>query len=283
LQMRLQKVAYKKIATHLDKTELACRLHYHQLSHGGNRRKRTNSLSSNSSDKSATSPAQTPLDPSRARSSTPSHISPSGAVQKLSSSTPSKIKGKPLLPKPADGSTPGRKQSPAKSKQLRVNCDTGSIDREKLQQIIEAQHKQFWPNVAAEYGGPYTPEYLEQCWRNGLKSGPPTPAISPQSKAGSPISSCPPEEVGTPDSMKSMSMETISELPTPQPLNASCPPTPAAEVESVQADTESDDKMAVEIPTPEEPQTKMEVADHAPDVAMNDIPEAGESEHNWSD
>src|SRR5688572_12258539 len=108
--MRLQKVAYKKIATHLDKTELACRLHYHQLSHGGNRRKRTNSLSSNSSDKSATSPAQTPtsgVDSSRHRSTTPSRlspISPTGAIQKLSANNPSKIKGKPLLPKPADGS-----------------------------------------------------------------------------------------------------------------------------------------------------------------------------------
>jgi len=286
LQMRLQKVAYKKIATHLDKTELACRLHYHQLSHGGNRRKRTNSLSSNSSDKSGTSPAQTPLDSSRARSSTPSRltpISPTGAIQKLSTSTPSKIKGKPLLPKPADGSTPGRKQSPAKSKQLRVNCDTGSIDREKLQKVIEAQHKQFWGNVAAQYGGLYTAEYLEQYWHNGLKSGPPTPAISPQSNAGSPISSCPREEVGTPDSMKSMNIEIISELPTPQPLNASCPPTPAAEAEPAQADIESDDKMAVEVSTPEESQTKMDVADNTPDVAMNDIPEAGESEHNWSE
>lgn len=284
--MRLQKVAYKKIATHLDKTELACRLHYHQLSHGGNRRKRTNSLSSNSSDKSATSPAQTPIDPSRARSSTPSHlshISSTGAIRKLSTSTPSKIKGKPLLPKPADGSAPGRKQSPAKSKQLRVNCDTGSIDREKLQRVIEAQHKQFWGNVAAQYGGQYTAEYLEQYWHNGLKSGPPTPAISPQSKAGSPILSCLTEEVGTPDSMKSMTIETISELPTPQPLNASCPPTPAAEAEAAQADTESDDKIAVEISTPEEPQEKMEVADHASDVAMNDIPEAGESGHSWSE
>ena len=137
--------------------------------------------------------------------------------------------------------------------------------------------------MAAQYGGLYTAEYLEQYWHNGLKSGPPTPAISPQSNAGSPISSCPREEVGTPDSMKSMNIEIISELPTPQPLNASCPPTPAAEAEPAQADIESDDKMAVEVSTPEESQTKMDVADNTPDVAMNDIPEAGESEHNWSE
>lgn len=40
---------YKHIAAHLKKTELACRLHYHQLSHGSNRRKRTTSVSSGSS------------------------------------------------------------------------------------------------------------------------------------------------------------------------------------------------------------------------------------------
>ncbi|KAK3301778.1 uncharacterized protein B0T15DRAFT_323215 [Chaetomium strumarium] len=49
LQTRLQKMPYKHIAAHLKKTELACRLHYHQLSHGSNRRKRTTSMSSGSS------------------------------------------------------------------------------------------------------------------------------------------------------------------------------------------------------------------------------------------
>ena len=288
--MRLQKVAYKKIATHLDKTELACRLHYHQLSHGGNRRKRTNSLSSNSSDKSATSPAQTPtsaVDPSRQRSSTPSRLSPissTGAIQKLSANVHSKIKGKPLLPKPADGSTPARnKPSPAKAKQLR--CDTASIDRERLARIIEVQNKQFWGAVAAQYGGSYSPDYLEQCWNNGLKSGPPTPAISPQSKVGSPISTCSPEDAATPDSMKSPMMETISELPTPQPLISSpSPPVESPDCSAVQAqlDSESDDKMVVELSHSEDQQTKTEF-EHTSDVTMNDIPEAGESEHNWSE
>ncbi|UNI22928.1 hypothetical protein JDV02_008772 [Purpureocillium takamizusanense] len=50
LQTRLQKMPYKHIAAHLNKTELACRLHYHQLSHGSTRRKRTASCSSGSSD-----------------------------------------------------------------------------------------------------------------------------------------------------------------------------------------------------------------------------------------
>ncbi|KAI5781790.1 hypothetical protein DFH27DRAFT_306344 [Peziza echinospora] len=285
LQMRLQKVAYKKIATHLDKTELACRLHYHQLSHGGNRRKRTNSLSSNSSEKSASSPVQTPngLDSTARRSPTPSRlspISPNGAIQKLSASTPSKIKGKPLLPKPSDGSTPSRKQSPAKSKQLRVNCDAGSIDRERLHKIFEEQSKKLWASVATQYGGPFTADYLESFWKNGLKSGPPTPAISPQSKAGSPIASCIPEEAGTPESMRSEPMETISELPTPQPLVHSTPaPTQAPEAAVVEPKVEahtSEARAVSEVPTKQPAQTKVEPCEEPADVTMNDIPEANE-------
>ncbi|RFU79407.1 hypothetical protein TARUN_2862 [Trichoderma arundinaceum] len=46
VQTRLQKMPYKHIAAHLKKTELACRLHYHQLSHNSGRRKRASSVSS---------------------------------------------------------------------------------------------------------------------------------------------------------------------------------------------------------------------------------------------
>lgn len=59
LRTRLQKMPYKHIAAHLNKTELACRLHYHQLSHGSSRRKRAASNSSGS-DRSPVMPATTP-------------------------------------------------------------------------------------------------------------------------------------------------------------------------------------------------------------------------------
>ncbi|TQV94388.1 hypothetical protein V2A60_002583 [Cordyceps javanica] len=59
LRTRLQKMPYKHIAAHLNKTELACRLHYHQLSHGSSRRKRTAS-SSSGSDRSPVMPSLTP-------------------------------------------------------------------------------------------------------------------------------------------------------------------------------------------------------------------------------
>ncbi|ATY62983.1 hypothetical protein A9K55_009352 [Cordyceps militaris] len=51
---------YKHIAAHLNKTELACRLHYHQLSHGSSRRKRTASHSSGSDQQSPVMPSLTP-------------------------------------------------------------------------------------------------------------------------------------------------------------------------------------------------------------------------------
>ncbi|KAI1326678.1 hypothetical protein F5Y16DRAFT_225039 [Xylariaceae sp. FL0255] len=74
LQTRLQKMPYKHIASHLKKTELACRLHYHQLSHGSNRRKRTTSVSSgSSSEQSPVLPAiiPSPIHESSSRDTTP--------------------------------------------------------------------------------------------------------------------------------------------------------------------------------------------------------------------
>ncbi|KAH8657262.1 hypothetical protein BGZ61DRAFT_500086 [Ilyonectria robusta] len=64
LQTRLQKMPYKYIAAHLKKTELACRVHYHQLSHGSNLRKRAASCSfAGTNDHS---PAMAPTAPSPA-------------------------------------------------------------------------------------------------------------------------------------------------------------------------------------------------------------------------
>lgn len=45
MRTRNSKMPYKHIAAHLQKTELACRLHYHQMTFGNNRRRRANSAS----------------------------------------------------------------------------------------------------------------------------------------------------------------------------------------------------------------------------------------------
>ncbi|KAL7270793.1 hypothetical protein RUND412_006493 [Rhizina undulata] len=211
LQMRLERVAYKKIASHLDKTELACRLHYHQLSHGGNRRKRNNSMSSTSSSSPVASPfSESPVD--KVRSSTPNNFSPvnaTGAIQKVGSSIAPKTKGKPLLPKPLDNSS-SRKQTPAKVKKLRVNCCPENIDKERLIRIVEAAQDRFWETVANQYGGSIDPEYLQKYWQKGFTSTPPTPAISPASKTASPIAVDLAEENNGQNTMA-----TVSEVSTP--------------------------------------------------------------------
>ncbi|PFH57004.1 hypothetical protein XA68_15657 [Ophiocordyceps unilateralis] len=73
LQTRMQKMPYKHIAAHLNKTELACRLHYHQLSHGSTRRKRTTSFSSGSSEVTSCPQglATSPTSKAKARSLSP--------------------------------------------------------------------------------------------------------------------------------------------------------------------------------------------------------------------
>ncbi|KAI5919015.1 hypothetical protein F4810DRAFT_524493 [Camillea tinctor] len=87
LQTRLQKMPYKHIAAHLKKTELACRLHYHQLSHGSNRRKRTTSVSSGSSS-TGHSPIMPATIPSPIRECSPRDPSPPGSSGSHDPSSP---------------------------------------------------------------------------------------------------------------------------------------------------------------------------------------------------
>jgi hypothetical protein len=124
LQTRLQKMPYKHIAAHLKKTELACRLHYHQLSHGSNRRKRTTSVSSGSSaSHSPILPASIPSpihEAASGRSNTPpssagSYGSASPPVQlpSIMGSTSNTSPRLPtILPKPAAMTLPQPSASP---------------------------------------------------------------------------------------------------------------------------------------------------------------------------
>ncbi|KAK4098885.1 hypothetical protein N658DRAFT_431153 [Parathielavia hyrcaniae] len=116
LQTRMQKMPYKHIAAYLKKTELACRLHYHQLSHGSNRRKRTTSMSSGSSASGHSPVLQTTIPspihehggmPSRSVSPPDSYGSTSpGAIQlpsimSATASTNTSPRLPTILPKPA--------------------------------------------------------------------------------------------------------------------------------------------------------------------------------------
>ena len=72
---------YKHIAAHLKKTELACRLHYHQLSQGSNRRRRNTSISSTSSSSNGHSPLMIAKIPSPVHEHSPNRsLSPPGSV-----------------------------------------------------------------------------------------------------------------------------------------------------------------------------------------------------------
>ncbi|PHH85734.1 hypothetical protein CDD83_11238 [Cordyceps sp. RAO-2017] len=119
LQTRMQKMPYKHIAAHLNKTELACRLHYHQLSHGSTRRKRTTSCSSGSSDQPSCQGglAPSPTPPSKSRSLSPAfamggHMAGSNDMQLPSIMASDRSPRLPaILPKPE--SVVYRQPSPA--------------------------------------------------------------------------------------------------------------------------------------------------------------------------
>ncbi|KAH8816220.1 hypothetical protein F5884DRAFT_214143 [Xylogone sp. PMI_703] len=216
LQTRLQKMPYKHIAAHLKKTELACRLHYHQLSHGSNRRKRTNSVGASSNGDSSTQSPILPVSmPSPIHENTdlqqdspPSfHYSPqsqssvqlpaaSTLMGRSTSSSPPRTLNQPvaILPKPAP---PRRSLSEsAVTPALRLDCDIAAtpaaipnIDKERLRRIYEAHRSSFWTAIAAEYGGGISPLVLEETWKRGIvANAPPTPCISPDTHIGNGIS-----------------------------------------------------------------------------------------------
>lgn len=190
LQTRLQKMPYKHIAAHLKKTELACRLHYHQLSHGTNRRKRSASFSSRSSSHPPQSPEQS-LSPELDSSTAPTSpeqmpveradgFATWGVRPRLPepASATSIVSHKPILPKPVT-SLP----YPLQTHNVNLRLERGSafgrsqpvINTDRLREIYEAHKANFWRMIASDYGEGADPEMLEQLWRRGPVQGPPTP------------------------------------------------------------------------------------------------------------
>lgn len=188
LQTRMQKMPYKHIAAHLKKTELACRLHYHQLSHGSHRRKRTSSCSSASSANSVRhSPTQYALNGDYDYTNSDSYfstLSPDLRFGGLQSSPGSRPQHKVLLPKPPI--TPD--DSPKYG--LRINTtqvtlpSQSSVDTDRLRAIYDNHRNSFWGAIAAEYGPDVSPAQLEEIWRHQPGSHfvqrPPTPGQSPE-------------------------------------------------------------------------------------------------------
>ncbi|PMD35629.1 hypothetical protein L207DRAFT_436017 [Hyaloscypha variabilis F] len=205
LQTRLQKMPYKHIAAHLKKTELACRLHYHQLSHGSNRRKRSGSVASSvgtvshspimnhsmPSPINENGPMQPVTPPTYNYSpQSPQHVqlpAASTLLPRSNSNSPPRNLSHPvaILPKP---SPPRRALSDsAANPPLRLDCDVATsqltmanIDKERLRHIYEAHRLSFWSVIAAEYGQGASPLLLEETWKRGIATNaPPTPCVSP--------------------------------------------------------------------------------------------------------
>lgn len=207
---------YKHIAAHLNKTELACRLHYHQISHGSNRRKRNLSCSSVQTDYSHLF---------RERSVGPdSRMSPSSQLDSMAPSPgdgvrlPSIMSGSSpklpaLLPKPNTPSPPHEQsrgypegqrmlplfEHPSMQRQsLKLDTSLPSVsapshnanhvDLARLHAVYAAHRNTFWAAIASEYGHNAAPATLEKAWKSGRccsqqNQSPITPSASPVSES----------------------------------------------------------------------------------------------------
>lgn len=190
----MQKMPYKHIAMHLGKTELACRLHYHQLSHGNHRRRRqstsTNSSTSSTSSRYSMS-HQLPLpgyDPHGHTHTLASqyhgggyHTGPGGYP--AMNHSPPRMQHKLLLPKPATVTPEG---SPDRLQGVRLDgslLPQPNVDSDRLHSIYNSHRGSFWSTIAHEYGNNASPGHLENLWRHNPESyrRPPTPGASPNS------------------------------------------------------------------------------------------------------
>ncbi|KAL8719697.1 MAG: hypothetical protein Q9225_003329 [Loekoesia sp. 1 TL-2023] len=198
IETRMHKMPYKHIATTLKKTELACRLHYHQLSFGNKRRRRTSSVTS------VASYAASPITPSE----TPKYELPQQLLPSLSSLTSPETPREnnqpfnrspqshiPILPKPI----PSR-SAPLPTRGLRLITEDIDqyekkpiIDIARLDKIYDAHRLHFWSTIARSYGCNLSPAALEEAWckAHNLDSSnlPPTPTASPDNENLKPASS----------------------------------------------------------------------------------------------
>lgn len=197
METRLQKMPYKHIAARLNKTELACRLHYHQISHGANRRRRNLSFSAVQFDGRARDGASDRLSPVSVReepiSAHPDAHSPPRLPSIMSAGNSPRTahsQAPAILPKPAEAPSyrgyPAEAMAPQQQQQrmmlpsmdapmLKLDTalppsashDPTHVDLMRLQAVYEAHRNTFWASVASEYGYNAAPSTLEQAWKTG--------------------------------------------------------------------------------------------------------------------
>ena len=190
----MHKMPYKHIAAHLQKTELACRLHYHQLSMGTKRRRRHSSVSSTKS-------FQRPVASQEAYETPQPHIntisppdSPESTFnenhKRTSSYSPVNI-----LPKPVNAAAQrvisNNHSLHLITQEVERFEEQSRVDRLRLDRIYDAHRAEFWSRIAREYGDDIHPAVLEEAWRQSVRASgnhyPPTPpSRSPESHKASP-------------------------------------------------------------------------------------------------
>ena len=203
---------YKHIAAHLNKTELACRLHYHQISHGSSRRKRNLSCSSVSTDYSHLVREVTVARDSRASPASQVNVSDIRLPSIMRETTSPKLPA--ILPKPngvrhvseeaaprgyPDGQRllPALEAAGAPKQRLRLDTalpsvsapshNASHVDLSRLHAVYSMHRNTFWAAVASEYGHKASPSTLERAWKTGRCCGqqqghsPMTPSASPVS------------------------------------------------------------------------------------------------------
>ena len=238
---------YKHIAAHLRKTELACRLHYHQMSYGSNRRRRTDSISStassNSSPSSANGQHQQEYIPSagshRAVEST-RRDSQTLSPQPSNFDSPNQSRTHvPILPKQMSTTLPPiRSVTPPEYSEARnLRLDTSSfshvqkprgndsIDYSLLRRLYDSHRDSFWSLIASEYSKSpgVTGARLEQAFLNSttVPRDPITPPDSPKSTSSRTLQHPSPSwsEVRRPDAGHSgfcaVNMSPLPSIPEP--------------------------------------------------------------------
>ena len=190
IETREHKMPYKHIATQLKKTELACRLHYHQLSFGSKSRRQPSMSPYERQSVPPPEPSRndTPA-PQRQLPSYSPPTSPSDSAEYASSEASKTPQShKPILPKPIPSSGHRR---PSDSNRLRLVTEDVDryhekkqyVDMARLDRIYDEHRLHFWSTIARSYGCNLSPAALEEAWyrAHGMSGSrfPPTPRGSP--------------------------------------------------------------------------------------------------------
>ncbi|KAL6714134.1 hypothetical protein ACLMJK_008628 [Lecanora helva] len=200
IETREHKMPYKHIASQLKKTELACRLHYHQLSFGSKSRRQP---SMSPYERQSIPPEEERVEALAPQKHLPSFSPPSSPPDTMEyySMDPSKApqSHKPILPKPV----PSNHRRGQGTKPLRLVTEDVDhyqekaqyVDIARLDRIYDEHRLHFWSTIARSYGCNLSPAALEEAWyrAHGMSGSrfPPTPRGSP-SAASTAVSSATP-------------------------------------------------------------------------------------------